>query len=134
VALRRWGEQAQRLFEPDILVAEQWRERTRSAVLSPEQKLCWAVLEDAVHVMRTTAGMPGPKALALRADVLAWLHSDDETWPYALVPLAESLGLDPSWVRRGFENLEAGRRKIVIQRTGNRHTVQKPRASRRGMG
>ena len=32
-------------------------------------------------------------------DAYAWVSSDDEVWPYAFVPVCETLGLDPSAVR-----------------------------------
>ena len=33
-------------------------------------------------------------------EAYAWLGSTDEVWPYAFVPVCETLGLDPSAVRR----------------------------------
>ena len=33
-------------------------------------------------------------------EAYAWVGSTDEVWPYAFVPVCETLGLDPSAVRR----------------------------------
>ena len=41
-----------------------------------------------------------PRTTKPYAEAYAWLVSDDEVWPYAFVPVCETLGLDAGAVRK----------------------------------
>jgi hypothetical protein len=64
---------------------------------SPEKKLAAAVFAGAlVEVRDRHADVHYRRRVA---EDLAWIASDDGTWPYSFVPLCELFGLEPEYVR-----------------------------------
>lgn len=84
------------LFENDAVLPDQYLSRRRGG-LSPEQRLLFAVLEDALTIYRRRADCW--RSRAERAEVVDWMMSDDLTWPFSFVNCCEGLGLDPGAVR-----------------------------------
>ena len=56
-----------------------------------------AVLEDAIDSLRHPCG-PRRRRARLQREVLAWLESSDQTWPFAFRSICDALGLDPGAV------------------------------------
>jgi hypothetical protein len=67
--------------------------------VSPERRLLRAVLEDGLHVIRRQAASPRLRARRVFRETVAWLASDDVSWPFSFVNACHVLGIDPDWVR-----------------------------------
>jgi len=80
-----------------ILLPVQFSWRRLSAAIQPEQRLMLAVLEEAVH---DALQIPPPRNAP---EVLAWIASDDTSWPYSFANLCDALDLDRGAVRRALE-------------------------------
>jgi hypothetical protein len=73
---------------------------------SPERMLAAAVLVDALLYVREHHYKVGYQSEVTRD--LAWIQSDDTTWPYSFVPLCHQLGLEPDFVRMVVRGWIAG--------------------------
>jgi hypothetical protein len=62
---------------------------------SPAERLREAVFICALNELHRY-----PADTPVGAEVRGWFASDDQTWPYAFVPICEGIGLDPDAVRR----------------------------------
>jgi hypothetical protein len=71
--------------------------------IQPEKRLQLAVLEDAIRVFLRCAGATRPRTRRLFAEVDAWFGSDATDSPFAFESICDTLGLDPSYVRRGVQ-------------------------------
>jgi hypothetical protein len=66
---------------------------------SPETRLLCAVLEDGLHVIQRHAASVRLRRRRMFAETVAWLRSDDVSWPFSFVNACHALGIDPDWVR-----------------------------------
>jgi hypothetical protein len=91
---RRSVDREKRLeHEFETMVPVQFFHAPGPAALQPEKRLMMAVLEDAVSVsLRYPSNREGKESLA-------WLTSDDTSWPYSVANLCQALGLDLEAVR-----------------------------------
>lgn len=91
------------LRQPDTLLRHQWEQLHRAGALSPAQRLCLAVLEDAVECLRLKAEVRGAssrfararrvsKRQTIRTDTIAWFESDADG-PMSFVWCCDALGL-----------------------------------------
>jgi hypothetical protein len=68
---------------------------------SPEMKLMYAVLEDAVDRCRKRwTTKKNDQRLAREAE--AWVFSDSLDWPFSFLNICAALGIDPDYLRRGL--------------------------------
>lgn len=78
---------------------------------TPEQRLARAVLDDAIEVvlapMRFSRASRG-----LHKRTERWLASDGVAWPYSFVNICHALAVDPEWVRRRVQVLQAASRRV----------------------
>jgi len=82
-----------------------WREKmSQKRPLTPEQKLIWAILENAFHDL--AVGFKGsrhtyPKRLfkLRREQALSWIFSEEFKWPGSFVFICRNLSLDPPFIR-----------------------------------
>ena len=93
-------------LEPETILPSQFFDRVQvDASLQPEKRLMLAVLEDAVTVsLRYPANREGKEGLA-------WISSDDTSWPYSCANLCEALGLDLAAVRSAMHR-QLGRHPV----------------------
>jgi hypothetical protein len=98
-----WEEKALAVFQPDILITEQFLlTYRRRFYLQPEQELMLAILQDAVSCFREnlTAGAPRKQALFREAE--EWLFSDDKSYFFSFLNICESVGLSPAYLLGGL--------------------------------
>jgi hypothetical protein len=93
-----------KLFEPDTLAPEQFYATIRKTQFAdPERRLMAAVLEDAVSCLSTK---PRPCAGRKRRhfeEAHSWINAAEERdWIFSFTNVCETLGLDPSFLRRGL--------------------------------
>ena len=77
------------MFEPDVLLPEQFR-ALQGKVLSAEQRLLFAILEDAIHCFQTYACAIRPRERRIFREVMPDEHAEI---PHHLVDLIASVDL-----------------------------------------
>lgn len=91
------------LFQPDVLLAEQYSDNfRRKTPLEPEKALLLAVLDDAVRSFQDNILPQNKKKQMLFDEAQEWLFNDDSTGVFSLVSICAVLGLDPGYIRRGL--------------------------------
>lgn len=107
------------LFELDAILPAQFYAGRGSQHWTPEQRLCHAILTDAVEVLRLrTAAVLDVKQRVLVMDTLTWLRATDYEWPFSFVNLCDALGLDVDATRAALLAGRAQRLKrpgVLIQ-------------------
>lgn len=83
-------------YAPESLITvDQWLDLHRPSIVSPERRLYFAVLEDALRMLSKT------KRENHRLDALAWIAGDESALlTFNLV--CEVLELDPTWLRENI--------------------------------
>jgi|SRR4030095_596135 hypothetical protein len=104
------------LFQPDVLLAEQYIDNFRRKVpLEPERALLLAVLDDAVRCFQDNVLPQNKKKQMLFDEAQEWLFSDEANGIFSFVSICTLFGLDPGYIRRGLrqwqEQALAARRK-----------------------
>jgi hypothetical protein len=95
------------LFQPDVLLAEQYIENfRRKTPLEPERALLLAVLEDGVRCFQDNILARNRKKQILFEEAEAWLFSDESNGIFSFVSICAVLGFDPSYIRRGLRQWE----------------------------
>ena len=73
----------------------------------PEKRLALAVLQTVMYDCRIIeAPQTGPARARDRqayGRAMAYVASEDRSWPYSFENLCDSLGVDPAYLRRGIE-------------------------------
>ena len=104
------------LFQPDVLLAEQYIENfRRKTPLEPEKALLLAVLEDGVRSFQDNVLPRNKKKQILFEEAEAWLFSDESNGVFSFVSICALLGFNTSYIRRGLrqwqERAVGGKRK-----------------------
>lgn len=100
----------ERLFAPDLITAEQHRDRVRpEASDRPEIRLMLAVMEDAVASIQRFATCPTASSRREFDEAVEWVESTDRSWPYSFENVCGALSLEPETVRRGLRPWREGK-------------------------
>ncbi|MBI4527937.1 MAG: hypothetical protein HY695_29430 [Deltaproteobacteria bacterium] len=124
-------EKALALFQPDILLsAEYFRTLQRRLQLEPEEKLMFAILEDAVACFQKHLLTQNTRGKNLFREVEEWILAKDARWVFSFENICEVLGFDPGFLREGLikwksRQLRAHARPRVISLNVN-HKSKKP--------
>jgi hypothetical protein len=98
----------------------------------PEEKLCLALLDDAIKFLnaKNKFGMPTEEAIEARR----WIMNESEDWVFNFNPVCEVLGLHPGAARQAIlKRAVRTRRQSVVSRSGARPIVSRappPRGKR----
>jgi len=93
---------------PDPTDVFDWRDHFAGPTrrLSGEQKLMFAVLGDALHILVTyTRRVRNPHRVAVYVEALAWLEQDDLGWPFSFRNVCVALDIDPERLRDRVQRL-----------------------------
>ncbi len=95
------------LFQPDVLLPDQFRAHATPSQAGPERRLMLAVLEDALGIWQkyATCQTPEGKSLFLEAD--DWFRSNDRKWLFSFESLCVILDLNPDYIREGLTRWRA---------------------------
>jgi hypothetical protein len=74
------------------------------AALQPEKRLMLAVLEDGVASYQRHALTETPAGRAEFYEAVRWLRRNDEHWPFSFLNVCRTLGLEPTFIRRGLSS------------------------------
>src|ERR1051325_6380694 len=93
-----------KLFEPDTLAPEQFYATIRKTQFAdPERRLMAAVLEDAVSCLSTKPRSCAGRKRRHYEEAHSWINATEERdWIFSFSNVCETLGLDPSFLRRGL--------------------------------
>jgi len=95
---------AMKFFEPDTVAPEQFYATIRKTHFAdPERRLMAAVLEDAVSCLTTNPRLCAGRKRRHFEEAHSWINSTEEQdWIFSFTNVCETLGFDPSFLRRGL--------------------------------
>jgi hypothetical protein len=99
---RSFDEKITVLFEVDILLSQEYERVLHKRLLSPEDHLMVAVLEDAVTDYKRYGGVDDKKGKKRFADAEAWILDDGTDWVFSFVNCCEVLAVEPNYLRAGL--------------------------------
>lgn len=88
------------LISSEVLLPEQYYAPLASRVLSPEQRLMLAVLEDAVYTILKHAGSTSKRARRLVREAQRWVGKSEPDWPFSYENVCAVLGIDAAALRQ----------------------------------
>jgi hypothetical protein len=97
------------LFEPDVLAPHQFHDILRSGhTPDPERRLMVAILEDAVSCLSKDPRQCATQQKKAYDEAYSWINATDtESWVFSFNNVCETLGLDPTYLRRGLNRWSA---------------------------
>lgn len=107
----------EQLTAPDVLLPEQYfggMVGRTGRLKSPEQRLLWAILEDAINLYLGKFKI-GPRLLRERNEAAGWIFDEHHDHPCDFINVCESLGLEPEYIRKGLRGAEADGRSIPMR-------------------
>jgi hypothetical protein len=126
------------LFEPDVLASNQFDAILKSPqVPDPERRLMVAVLEDAVSCLSKDPRRCARQQRKSFEEAHSWINANDtDGWVFSFTNVCETLGIDPSYLRRGLNRWTALSGKTAAEkprlkkyRSGARHRKLRFRAA-----
>jgi inosine-uridine nucleoside N-ribohydrolase len=121
-----------RLFEPDVLITDQFvTARRRRSALSSEKRLMLAVLENALDDYQKYVRTDDRVGRALFADAAAWIACTSNEDLFSFEHISETLDINPSYFRRGVAAwhqrlLTAPRRTVGVTAESPQAAVESP--------
>ena len=96
-------EKAMMIFQPDILIDEQFQSTHRRRFhLDPERVLMLALLQDAVVCFQEHALAKCKRKQTLHREAEEWITTDDRSYLFSFENVCETLGFDPNYMREGL--------------------------------
>ena len=126
------------LFEPDVLASNQFHAVIKgSSIPDPERRLMVAILEDAVSCLSKDPRRCPRQQRKSFEEAHSWINANDpEVWVFSFTNVCETLGIDPSYLRRGLNrwtvlsgNRSAEGPRLKKYRSGARHRKLRFRAA-----
>jgi hypothetical protein len=117
------------LFEPDVLASNQFHAVLKSSHMpDPERRLMVAILEDAVSCLSKDPRRCQRQQKNAFEEAHSWVNANDtDGWVFSFTNVCETLGLDPSYLRRGLNRWTALSQSSV----GNKPRLKKYRSGAR---
>jgi hypothetical protein len=97
------------LFEPDVLASNQFHTVLKSSHMpDPERRLMVAILEDAVSCLSKDPRRCPRQQRKSFEEAHTWINANDTgEWVFSFTNVCETLGFDPSYLRRGLNRWTA---------------------------
>lgn len=99
------------LFESDTLASYRYQRVFESRQISPEKRLIFAILDDAVQSFLTTARPRNAKELREFEEAQMWIMETDSGWIFSFESICSQLGLEPNYLRSGLKKIKAEARR-----------------------
>lgn len=96
-----WG-----LICNEVLLPAQFYVPSAERLLSPEQRLMLAILEDAVYTVLKYAGAKNRRARRLVRDAERWIALTDRSWLFSFENICAVLGLESDAVRSRLRRIQ----------------------------
>jgi hypothetical protein len=101
-----------RLFEPNTLLPSQFfTALQRRSARTPEQRLMFAILFDAVSVYCRERDPVTSKERRLLRETTRWITNNDRMWVFSFLRICDALDLDATYIRRGLRDLRDNRKR-----------------------
>jgi hypothetical protein len=101
-----------RLFEPNTLLPSQFfTALQRRSARTPEQRLMFAILFDAVSVYCRERDPVTSKERRLLRETQRGITNNDRTWVFSFLRICDALDLDAGYIRRGLRELRDTRKR-----------------------
>lgn len=84
-----------------------------------ERRLMYACLEDALNQVSYERS-PDRRKQHLAQESVAWIMSDDCTWPFAFLPICHHLHIEPDNIRQLVREAQSGKRIMRYTHTSPR--------------
>jgi len=110
------------LFEPDVLLTEQFSAARRRRATSSEKRLMLAVLENALDYYQKYILANDRAGRALFEEAADWIACTSDEDLFSFENISETLDINPDYLRRG---LAAWHKRLL---EGQRRTVEMPAA------
>lgn len=129
------------LFDDEALLPAQYADLVKRRPRSPEHRLLFAVLEDAVRCWQVYESASDSKKERLFGDTAEWFESDSDHTPFTFVAICQHFELDPDSIRCGLRRWSERRRAAPgsvapLRRrrvAGSRHAVRGEPPKRRAV-
>ncbi len=96
-----------RPFRDGLHIQTFFDSRASLATVSPETALMYAVLEEAFLCLQKASEL-APMARSQAREAQKWFLSDDSRWIFSFLPICETLGLDPGYMRKKIKDWYPG--------------------------
>jgi hypothetical protein len=91
------------VFQPDTLLSTQYFENLRGkTLLEPENRLIFAILEDAITGYQNNLLAQSGKGKRLFDETESWIIEVGSEWVFSFENVCEALGFNPEYVRQGL--------------------------------
>ena len=110
----RDDEQSTPVFEPEVILPEQFFAGPRRDRRQGEHRLMAAILDDAVLtccVPQVARARGGYRAVREAGD---WIESNDRSWTFSFERICDALDLNADYIRRGVRALKQRSRRAVV--------------------
>ena len=96
-------------FEPDVLASNQFHSVIKSShTPDPERRLMVAMLEDAISCLSRDPLRCARQQRKSFEEAHSWINANDaESWVFSFTNVCETLGFDPTYLRRGLNKWTA---------------------------
>ncbi len=114
------------LLTSEVLLPAQYFTPFSERVLSPEQRLMLAILEDAVYTVLKYAGSRSRRARRLVRDAERWMARSEPWWLFSFENICAVLGLEAEAVRDRLRRLQLRAERegsTGLSRFANQHRV-----------
>ncbi|GBD25886.1 hypothetical protein HRbin30_01213 [bacterium HR30] len=141
-SLQGWDEQATNPVRPqspnvsgqvsanfithELLLPSQYFTPASERLLSPEQRLMLAILEDAVYTVLKYAGTRNRRTQRLVRDAERWMALSDRSWLFSFENICAVLGLEAEAVRARLRRLQLRAERLGstgLAKLANQHRV-----------
>ena len=121
------------LFQTDELAASEYlREHKRATPLYPEQRLLFAVLQDAIACFQRLATSDEKKDRQLYESATKWIFEQPSDAPVTFEMACEACGFDADYLRSGLQEWRAGRKHCASDGAASDHRNRQSAKSRQG--
>ncbi len=85
-----------------LMPVQYFTQNERRKARSPEKRLMYAILEDAVSVYCNFREPATRRQRRVYKETVDWFASDEASWVFSFRRVCDALDLDPSWIREGI--------------------------------
>ncbi len=120
------GHVSANLIHHEFVLPSQYFAPVSERVLSPEQRLMLAILEDAVYTVLKHAGTRNRRAQRLVRDAERWMALTDRSWLFSFENICAVLGLEAAAVRSRLRRLQLRAERLGstgLAKLANQHRV-----------
>lgn len=120
------GQVSTNLVTHEVVLPSQYFTPISERLLSPEQRLMLAILEDAVYTVLKYAGTKNRRAQRLVRDAERWMALSDRRWVFSFENICAVLGIEAEVLRARLRRLQLRAERVGstgLAQLANQHRV-----------